>query len=62
MVHVASGGGGVIRTPVNFWVASLGQDVLNDLGIEKLSEVLTDESKSLLCGVVHGEECQFKMS
>lgn len=53
-------GEGFIRTPVNLWVAPLSQDVLNDLGIEKLGEVLADEGKSLLGGVVHGESVNSK--
>jgi len=54
-------GEGQRRTPVNLGVASLGQDGLNDLGVEELGEVLADESESLLGGVVHGEGRQFEM-
>lgn len=35
-------------TPVDLGIATLGENLLDDFGVEKLGEVLADESDSLL--------------
>lgn len=37
-----------VSTPVDLWAASLGQDGLNDVLVENLLEVLSDEGKPLV--------------
>lgn len=41
------------HTPVNPWVASLNQYLLNNFRIEKLGEMGVDEIESLLRGGIH---------
>lgn len=43
------------RTPVNLWVSAFGEDLLNDLGVQNLSEVLANEVEPL--GSVRGRHC-----